>query len=91
MVAKLSYHCTNRTENYSLIAHLQMKLRLVEVGKLDACIRPLFANSVTYLKGQCVNIVYPSEAIYIDYAIKINHKLSNNISVCIIIIVCSIE
>ena len=25
-----------------------MKLWFVKVGKLDACIRPLFANSVTY-------------------------------------------
>ena len=29
-----------------------MKLWLVKVGKLDACIRPLFANSVTYIKSQ---------------------------------------
>ena len=26
-----------------------MKLWLAKVGKLDACIRPLFANSVTYI------------------------------------------
>ena len=26
-----------------------MKLWLVKVGTLDACIRPLFANSVTYM------------------------------------------
>ena len=42
------YHCTNSMENFGLIASLQMKLWLVKVGKLDACIRPLFANSVTY-------------------------------------------
>ena len=27
-----------------------MKLCLVKVGKSDACIRPLFANSVTYTR-----------------------------------------
>ena len=41
------------TENFSLIACLQMKLWLVKVGKLDACIRPLFANSVTYVTEYC--------------------------------------
>ena len=49
LVAVHSYHCTNSTENFSLIACLQMKLCLIKVGKLDECIRPLFANSVTYV------------------------------------------
>ena len=29
-----------------------MKLCLIKVAKLDACIRPLFANTVTYIKEQ---------------------------------------
>ena len=52
-MADLSYHCMNSTENFGLMACLQMKLWLVKVGKLDACIRSLFANSVTY-----INIAY---------------------------------
>ena len=44
----LSYHCTSRTENFSPIACLQIKLCLIKIGKLDAYIRPPFANSVTY-------------------------------------------
>ena len=50
LVAGLSCHCANSTENFSVVACLQMKLWLVKVGKLDACIRPLFANSVTYVQ-----------------------------------------
>ena len=48
--SKPFYLCTNRTDSFSLITCLQMKLCLVKVGKSDACIRPLFANSVTYMK-----------------------------------------
>ena len=35
-------------------------------------------------KGQCVGIVYPSDAISVDYIIKTNRKLSDNIHVIII-------
>ena len=35
----------------------------------------------SFSKGQCVGIVYLSEAFQVDYVIKINHKLSNNIRV----------
>ena len=45
----LSYHCGYTRENFSLIAHSQMKLCLFKVAKSDACIRPLFANPVTYV------------------------------------------
>ena len=37
------------------------------------------------LKEQCIGIVYPSEAIQVDYVIKTNRKLSDNIRVIIII------
>ena len=49
LVAELSYHYTNKTKNFILIACLEIKLCLVKVGKSDACIRPLFANLVTYV------------------------------------------
>ena len=51
MVPGLSDHCGFRytRENFSLIAHSQMKLCLFKVAKLDACIRPLFANPVTFI------------------------------------------
>ena len=35
-------------ENFSLISYSQMKLCLYKVTKSDACIRPIFANPVTY-------------------------------------------
>ena len=41
LVAGCSYHCTYLTENFSIIACLQMKLRLFKVAKLDECIWPL--------------------------------------------------
>ena len=49
LVAGLSYHWTILTENFSIIAYSQMKLYLFKVTKSDACIRPLFANSVAFL------------------------------------------
>ena len=45
-------------ENFSLIAHSQIKLCLFKVAKLDACIRPLFAEPVTY---------YDDAAVLSDY------------------------
>ena len=36
------------TVNFSLIAKLHMKLCLIKGAKSEACIRPLFANPVTY-------------------------------------------
>ena len=36
-------------ENFSLIAHSQMKLCLFKVAKSDVCMKPLFANPVTYV------------------------------------------
>jgi len=35
-------------QNFKAIGGLQTELCLVKVEKLDACIRPLFANPVTY-------------------------------------------
>ena len=71
MVAEYSYHSTKSTENFSLIACLQMKLCLVKVGKLDACIRPLFANSVTYtmLTGLKINDQVLKAYIYVAIAL----------------------
>ena len=42
------------------------------------------------LKGQCVGIVYLSEVIQVDYIIKTNRKLSDNIRI-IIIMICGKE
>ena len=42
------------TVNFSLIAKLHMKLCLIKVAKLEACIRPLFANPVTYVNASCM-------------------------------------
>ena len=42
-----------------------------------------------WLKGQCIGIVSPSRTVSIDYVIKINHKLSDNI--CVFIIICGKE
>ena len=38
------------TETFGLIAHLQMKMWLFKVAKLDAYIRLLFVNLVTFIK-----------------------------------------
>ena len=38
-----------------------------------------------FLKGQCIGIVYTSETIYFYYVININHKLSNDIIMSIMI------
>jgi len=35
-------------QNFEAMAQLQVELCLVKFGKLDACIKPLFANPVTY-------------------------------------------
>ena len=45
------------TVNFSLIAKLHIKLFLTKVAKLEACIRPLFANLVTYQDSLCVRCV----------------------------------
>ena len=45
---RLCYHYTKLTVNFSFIAEPHMKLCLIKVAKSDACIRPLFANLVTY-------------------------------------------
>ena len=37
------------SQNFKAVAQLQAELHLLKVEKLDACIRPLFANPVTYL------------------------------------------
>ena len=37
------------TQNFEAIAGLEAELCLVKVDKLDACMRPLFANLVTYI------------------------------------------
>ena len=37
LVATISYHCTNWTANFSLIACLQIKLCLFKFGKSDVC------------------------------------------------------
>ena len=44
---------------HDIIAHSQMKLCLFKVAKLDACIRALFANPVTYTVLQHI---YSSES-----------------------------
>ena len=35
-------------QNFKAVPQLQAELHLLKVEKLDACIRPLFANPVTY-------------------------------------------
>ena len=37
------------SQNFKAVVQLQAELHLLKVEKLDACIRPLFANPVTYL------------------------------------------
>ena len=52
-MAGLSYHCTCITENCGLIRDsLTNEVMPLQIYKLssDACIRPLFANPVTYLR-----------------------------------------
>ena len=51
-VKRLCYHYTKLTVNFSFIAEPHMKLCLIKVAKSDACIRPLFANPVTYWRKQ---------------------------------------
>ena len=69
MVEKLSYHCTNRTENFSLTACLQMKLWLVKFGKSDACIRPFLQirshieKSLEWMVYICTCVIYTIEAL----------------------------
>ena len=59
-----------KIENFSLIASLQMKLAmLLKAGRLDACIRPLFANSVTYAVMEFMHKVwYYANVINITYS-----------------------
>ena len=47
-VASLSYHSSYLRENFNLKSYSQMKLCLYKVTQSNPCIRPLFANSVTY-------------------------------------------
>ena len=35
--------------NFKAVGLIEAELHILKVEKLDACIRPLFANSVTYL------------------------------------------
>ena len=70
-------------ENFSLIVHSQMKLCLFKVAKSDACIRPLFANPVTYSFAQitvCVIIcVHDIFIIIIPYSFNMQwHKYSTH-------------
>ena len=67
MVAGLSYHCTNSTDNFSLIACLQMKLWLIKVGKLDAYIRPIFCKfSHNYTEYLIYQYLYTAKLIIHD-------------------------
>ena len=36
------------SQNFEAVTQLEAELHLLEVEKLDACIRPFFANPVTY-------------------------------------------
>ena len=49
MVAEFFYHCTNRTENFGLMAYLKMKLCFFKVGKSDACIRQIRSHIFCYI------------------------------------------
>ena len=46
------------SQNFKVVAQLQAELHLLKIEKLDACIRPLFANSVTYVKHICIHTSY---------------------------------
>ena len=48
-LTSLFLHGSYLEEIFSLISHSQIKLCLYKVTKLDACIRPLYTNPVTYL------------------------------------------
>ena len=50
--------------NFKAVGSTEAELHLLKVEKLDACIRPLFANSVTYhvfllpeTKGSCAHML----------------------------------
>ena len=67
MVPGLSYHYGYMRENFSLIAHSQMKLCLFKVAKSDACIRLLFANPVTITDNKFIQSLpaVPTSSTYI--------------------------
>ena len=49
-----SYTCNDRTvllPNFKAVGQTQAELHSLKVEKLDACIRPLFTNLVTYKKN----------------------------------------
>ena len=56
-----SYKCNDRTvllPNFKAVGQTQSELHSLKVENLDACIRPLFANSITYYVytlGVCCN------------------------------------
>ena len=37
------------SQNFEAVAQLQAELHLLKIERLDACIRPLFANPITYI------------------------------------------
>ena len=41
-------------KNFKAVVYLQAELHLLKVEKLDVCIRPLFANPVTYAATELV-------------------------------------
>ena len=52
----LTYVGTFCLPNFKSIALSNLTLRIVKVGKLDVCGRPLFANPVTYIQWSCESL-----------------------------------
>ena len=44
--------------NFKAVRPIEAELHILKVEKLDACIRPLFANSITYVATPCKSIWY---------------------------------
>ena len=58
LVEGFSYHCTNVTENFGLIAHSKRKLCLFKVAKSDVCIRPTYLIIIAYLMYICMRCAW---------------------------------
>ena len=67
----LSNQLDNRiilSQNFNTVGHSQTKLSSFKVKKMDACIRPLFANPVTFYVHNCAVFKHVKSQLYTLYA-----------------------
>ena len=70
---RLFYHDPKLTVNFSFIAEPHIKLCLIKVAKSDACIRPLFANPVTFTSA--IIHINDSDHVTSSYIVTTKHTI----------------